>query len=130
MLTETQPSLLPKVTVVGLRSGQGRHLEEKCAGTVKLKFIEASRSETRFPGCDAVFLMTKFIEHRWTQSAYQTFPRERVHLHHGGISGLVKKIRSLVEKGQSVDGTGFGGVAWPKPLPGQRGTSPKIVGNN
>jgi hypothetical protein len=47
------------------------------------------------PASDAVLLLTKFIEHRWTIAAYRAFPRERVHLHSGGMSGLVEKIKAL-----------------------------------
>ena len=55
----------------------------------------ADRSETALPAADAVLLLTKFIEHRWTVAAYRAFPRERVHLHGGGMSRLIEKIRTL-----------------------------------
>jgi hypothetical protein len=47
------------------------------------------------PASDAVILMTRFTGHRWTIAGYRAFPRERVHLHSGGISGLIEKIKAL-----------------------------------
>jgi len=83
------------ITIVGLRYGQTRHVAKACEGVADLKFVDADRAETSFPESDAVILMTKFIHHIWTQAAYQVFPRERVHLHHGGIKKLVRRIKRI-----------------------------------
>jgi hypothetical protein len=85
----------PVFAVVGLRFGQEAQVARRCRDVASLKFVSADRSETALPASDAVLLLTKFIEHRWTTAAYQAYPRERVHLHAGGLSGLIEKIRTL-----------------------------------
>ena len=85
----------PVFAVVGLRFGQEAQVARRCRDVAGLKFVSADRSETALPASDAVLLLTKFIEHRWTIAAYGAFPRERVHLHAGGMSGLIEKIRML-----------------------------------
>jgi hypothetical protein len=85
----------PVFSVVGLRFGQERHVVKRCGQLADLRFVRGDRSEPVLPASDAVVLLTKFIEHRWTIAAYGAFPRERVHLHAGGMSGLIEKIRML-----------------------------------
>jgi hypothetical protein len=85
----------PVFAVVGLRYGQEGQVERRCRHLAFLKFVSADRSEPALPASDAVFLLTKFIEHRWTIAAYRAFPRGRVHLHAGGMSSLIAKIRTL-----------------------------------
>jgi hypothetical protein len=85
----------PVFAVVGLRYGQAGQVARRCRHLACLKFVSADRSETVLPASDAVLLVTKFIEHRWTTAAYRAFPRERVHLHAGGMSSLIAKIRTL-----------------------------------
>jgi hypothetical protein len=89
----------PRVTVVGLRFGQEAHVTRRCGREVDLRFVPADQAQPRLPASDAVFLLTKFIGHNWTEAAYRAFPRNQVHLHHGGISDLIKKIKKLA--GQS-----------------------------
>ncbi len=88
---------LPVFAIIGLRYGQEAHVARRCGHLADLKFVQGDKSETALPASDAVFLMTKFIQHRWTTAAYQTFARERVHLHNGGISGLAAKIEVLAK---------------------------------
>ena len=52
-------------------------MSQSKAGLAHLKSVNASESEISFPQSDAVILMTKFIQHRWTETAYRRFPRER-----------------------------------------------------
>jgi hypothetical protein len=85
----------PVFAVVGLRYGQEGHVVKRCGQLADLRFVRGDRSETALPASDAVLLLTKFIEHRWTIAAYRAFPRERVHLHAGGMSSLIAKIRTL-----------------------------------
>jgi hypothetical protein len=85
----------PVFAVVGLRYGQEAQVSRRCRDLADLKFVRGDRSETAFPAVDAVLLLTRFIEHRWTEAAYRAFPRERVHLHAGGMSSLIVKIRTL-----------------------------------
>jgi len=90
------------VTIIGLRYGQDARITKKCGDIVNLKFVDADQSETVLPASDAVFVLTRFIEHRWTNAAHRYFPRNRVHLHAGGISSLVRRIRALSEEEMRV----------------------------
>ena len=84
-----------KIAIVGLRFGQTHHVARACQGVADLKFVSANTAEITYPDADAVILMTKFIQHRWTQVAYRDFSRDRVHLHPGGISKLVRLIKRI-----------------------------------
>jgi hypothetical protein len=84
-----------RIAVVGLRYGQRHHVERACEGIADLTFVDADRAEATFPDCEAVILLTSFLRHRWTEAAYRVFPRERVHLHPGGIKKLVRRIRRV-----------------------------------
>ena len=92
-----------KITIVGLRFGQQHHVERECRGVADLKFVDANTAEIAFPDADAVILMTRFIQHRWTEVAYRMFPRERVHLHPGGISKLVRRIKRIADGNHTVE---------------------------
>ena len=92
-----------KIAIVGLRYGQAHHVERACGGLADLTFVEATTAEISFPASEAVILMTKFIRHRWTEVAFQTFPRERVHLHEGGISKLVRRIKRIAGGNYAVE---------------------------
>ncbi len=89
------PPVPRTITVIGLRFGQPATVQAVCGHLAILKFVEADRSETRFPATDLVILMTRFIEHRWTEAAFRRLPRRKVVLHPGGVSSLVRRIRSL-----------------------------------
>ena len=93
-----KPSRLPIVAVIGLRKGQDAMIEEMCSGIVRIKFVDADQSQPEIPSADAVFLLTKFIGHRWTQAAQQQFPRNRIYLIPGGITGLVHRIQLKAAK--------------------------------
>lgn len=84
-----------KIAIVGLRFGQTHHVAKECEGVADLRFVAANTAEISFPDADAVILMTRFIQHRWTQVAFRDFPRDRVHLHPGGISKLVRLIKRI-----------------------------------
>lgn len=92
-----------KITIVGLRFGQQHHVAKECQGLADLKFIDANTAEISFPSSDAVILMTRFIQHRWAQVAFRDFPRERVHLHPGGISKLVRRIKRIASGNMNVE---------------------------
>jgi hypothetical protein len=92
-----------KIAIVGLRFGQTHHVAKACEDVADLKFVAANTAEISFPDADAVILMTRFIQHRWTEVAYRDFPRERVHLHHGGISKLVRLIRRIASGNKDVE---------------------------
>jgi hypothetical protein len=92
-----------KIAIVGLRKGQDFHVAQACVGVADLFFVDADKAEISFPASEAVILMTKFIRHRWTEVAYQVFPRERVHLHPGGISKLVRRIKRIASDNKNVE---------------------------
>ena len=95
---KVKTSLVPTIAVVGLRFGQEARVEELCGGIAKLKFVNADHSETAFPHADAVFLLTRFIQHRWTEAAQRSFARNRIQLIPGGITGLAHRIRLKAAK--------------------------------
>ena len=84
-----------RIAVVGLRKAQAGIVRRKCEAVARIDCVDADRADVRLPRCDEVILMTRFIDHRWSDSAYRSFPRDRVHLHSGGISLLVSKIAAL-----------------------------------
>lgn len=88
----------PTIAIVGLRCGQAAIVQEQCGDVAALKFVNADQSKTVLPACDFIFLLTKFIHHGWTQASLKQLPRNRVELHRGGISSLVKRIRSSAER--------------------------------
>lgn len=92
-----------RIAIVGLRYGQEHHVAKACRGLAELTFIAANTAEILFPDADAVILMTKFLQHRWTEVAYRDFPRERVHLHPGGISKLVRRIKRIADGHKDVE---------------------------
>lgn len=85
----------PTIAVIGLRYGQAGQLAARCGRAVRLKFVNADQSETVLPEADAVFLLTRFIQHRWMDASLRAFPRRRVYLHGGGISSSADRILDL-----------------------------------
>jgi hypothetical protein len=92
-----------KITIVGLRFGQRHHVVKACQGLADITFVDADKKDISYPDADAVILMTRFIRHHWTEVAYQVFPRERVHLHPGGISKLVRRIKRIASGNKNVE---------------------------
>ena len=84
-----------RIAVVGLRKAQAGIVRRKCEAVACIDCVDADRSKVRLPQCDDVIVMTRFTDHRWTESAFNSFPRDRVHLHRGGMSLLVRKIAAL-----------------------------------
>jgi hypothetical protein len=84
-----------RISVVGLRKAQAGIVRRRCEAIARIDCVDADRSDVRLPQCDHVIVMTRFTDHRWTQSAYRFYPRDRVHLHSGGMSVLFKKIEAL-----------------------------------
>lgn len=92
-----------KIAIVGLRFGQTHHVVRECKDVVDLKIVDADTAEIFYPVADAVILMTRFIQHRWTQVAFRDFSRERVHLHPGGLSKLVRLIKRIASGNRDVE---------------------------
>lgn len=84
-----------RIAVVGLRKAQAGIVRRKCEAVARIDCVDPDRSEVRFPQCDDIIVMIRFTDHRWTESAYRSLPRDRVHLHGGGMSVLFKKIEAL-----------------------------------
>lgn len=89
---------IPTIAVIGPRNGQEALIEEMVGGIARLKFVDADQSQPFIPSADAVFLLTKFIGHRWTEAAQKQFPRNGIYLIPGGITGLVHRIRLKAAK--------------------------------
>ena len=85
----------PTIAVIGLRYGQAGQLAARCGGAAKLKFVNADQSETVLPQADAVFLLTRFVGHRWFDASLRALPRRRVYQHGGGINSLADRILAL-----------------------------------
>lgn len=95
MKTKIADSARPVFAIVGLHFWQEAQVARRCRDLASLRSVDANRSETSLPTAHAVFLLVRFIEHRWTEAAYRAFPRGRVFLHAGGMSSLVTKIKVL-----------------------------------
>ncbi len=96
-----QPSIqsrIPTIAIIGPRNGQEAIIEKLCGGIARLKFVDADQSQPAIPSADAVFLLTKFISHRWTEAAQKQFARNSIYLVSGGITGLVHRIRLKAAK--------------------------------
>ena len=89
---------IPTIAVIGPRNGQEALIEEMVGGIARLKFVDADQSQPLIPSADAVFLLTKFIGHRWTEAAQKQFARNSIYLIPGGITGLVHRIRLKAAK--------------------------------
>ena len=84
-----------RIAVVGLRKAQADVVRRKCEAVARIDWVDVDRADMRLPQCDEVVLMTRFVNHGWSESAYRSFPRDRVHLHHGGMSLLVQRITAM-----------------------------------
>jgi len=89
-----------RIAILGPMDRQAGVIASRCSRQARLKFVNRNRGDRSFPGCDHLILWTRFITHDWTEVAYRQFPRDRVHLHHGGLSGLVEKINELAAASQ------------------------------
>jgi hypothetical protein len=61
----------------------------------RIHFIDADRSGKTLPRTDHIILTTKFIRHAWMEVACAVLPRARVHLHDGGLTGLIGRIIAI-----------------------------------
>jgi hypothetical protein len=86
-----------RIAVVGLRKAQAGIIRRRCGAVARIDCVNADRSSVRLPQCDDVIVMTRFTDHRWTESAFNSFPRDRVHLHSGGMSRLLQMIGALAD---------------------------------
>ena len=92
-----KPELIEKkqICVVGLKNNQANAVEAECGGIADLRFVDSRRSTDDLPECDHVILMVRFIKQRWTRGTLKSMGHCRCHLHTGGVSGLVRQIKTL-----------------------------------
>jgi hypothetical protein len=64
-----------------------------CGDIARLKFVDADQSETVLPSSAAVFVLTRFVQHRWVAAAQRYFPRRQIYLDGAGITSLADRIR-------------------------------------
>jgi hypothetical protein len=81
----------PRIAIVGLKGDQVSHVQAKCGDRARLTFIDKDRADTSFPEVDWI-IVTRFVQHEWTESARRTFPTSRVFYCDGGLSQVVQKI--------------------------------------
>ncbi len=93
---------MKKIGIVGLRGCDVEDVKRKCKGlAVELIFRGADDQEI-VPDWDYAILCIKFISHRWQRAVYKALPRERVHPHCGGHTGLVERIKRIASGGGKV----------------------------
>src|SRR5207244_10357252 len=89
-----------RVVVGGLLADQMAVVQSAVGGLLDLRFISKDIRTPNFPQADHVVLVTNFLDHAWEAAAYQTFRREQVHKHKGGVSGLIKMLEGLASARQ------------------------------
>jgi hypothetical protein len=83
---------------VGLLPPQERLAAKALAGVADLLFRPGKGNSRMWslPPCDWCIVCVKFVNHRWSDKALAHYPRSRVALHGGGVSGLVALVKKLV----------------------------------
>ncbi len=84
----------PRIAIVGLIGDQQHRVTKVIAEKADLRFLPVSLQPS-FPLVDHIVLVTKFIDHKWSRKAAQTVPRDRLHLHPGGVTELINLLHSL-----------------------------------
>jgi hypothetical protein len=84
------------VVVVGLLPAVARRVERSCP-TLKLKFVEGIGPRPKYPSGDHIVVVFKFVPHHYAQTAFRLWPRDRVHLHGGGVGHLVDLLNGIAE---------------------------------
>ncbi len=93
----------PKTIVIaGALPGQAHDLQRACKDlAVRLRFVER-KDRARIPTGDHIVLLIKFLPHVWTNLAFKTFPRSRVHYHMGSAASAEQTIRDIAQGRVSV----------------------------
>ena len=89
------------ILVVGLLPGQTSIIERGCKDVdVKLRFVQARHGgELHGVGkAEHCVIMVKFVDHRHSNNAINSFGRERVTLNRGGLKELVKTIHDIASR--------------------------------
>ncbi len=87
------------IAVIGLLANQAADLTNRVKHLpVDLRCVSKELRVPTFPaGANEVLLFTKFITHGWQDAAYNTFGREHVHAHHGGVEKAAELIALVVK---------------------------------
>jgi hypothetical protein len=84
-----------RICVVGLKNNQANVVDTECNDFADLRFLDARRPVYDVPTCDYLVLLPRFIGGGWARAARRSMDRSRVHLHGGGITSLVERIKTL-----------------------------------
>lgn len=85
-----------RILIVGQLEHEFQTVKKACQGLAKLLFRDKDKNCRGLPEADRVILVTNFLSHTWQNAAFQKFGRERVHLHDGGVTTVVEKVKDLV----------------------------------
>lgn len=83
-----------KIVIAGLLPDQCQEIERTCNGHAELNFMRKDQDGAEIPVCDFVIL-SKFINHRWSDKAKLTMPKDRIFFIDGGVSSIIKKVFEL-----------------------------------
>lgn len=89
----------PRILIVGLLEHEFQTVKKACHGLAKLYFRDKDKNARGLPDVDHVILVTNFLSHTWQTAAFQKYGRERVHLHEGGVTTVIEKVKELVGGG-------------------------------
>ena len=84
------------IVIVGLLPSQQR-IVSRFLPDCDCRYIDTNQSALSIPHCDHLFLMVRFIRHKWTRHAWAKLGRDNVTLHFGGVKNLIGKIRGWVD---------------------------------
>jgi hypothetical protein len=73
-------------------------VRRKLGLVMDLCFLPADRRPGFPKGTSHVVLMAKFIGHKWQIAAHAAFARNAVHIHRGGINGLIQLLRTIIQE--------------------------------
>lgn len=92
-MKNNERQVMMKIAIVGLKGSQIQNARK--ATEHDLVFVPGDKPGTKVPNADHIFVMTRWSRYQWTENAYKALPRERVHLHGGGMSSLYERMNGL-----------------------------------
>lgn len=84
-----------KIAILGLLNSQMGEIQKSCGGLADLHFVSKDVSAPSVSGSDCVVLMANFISHGMQEQVYSQVPRDKVFLHHGGLSTLKELLERI-----------------------------------
>ncbi len=87
-----------KITIIGTKGDQPRHLRNKLGCAANLVFIETDKlHRTSVPrSSDYVVLWSKFLPHKHRETIFSVIEPRRVLEFFGGLDELAERIRTLL----------------------------------